>query len=91
MIDRDMGPASDALGETGVRPRPRPLGADLVPSREVVASGEAVVVIGGGGQQDKERGDHQVTKRFLPLNLPEEIHGVAKRRPPSSPKCLAPL
>ena len=40
----------------------------------------------GGGQQDKERGDHQVTKHFLPVNLPEKVHWVAKRRPPSSPK-----
>ena len=37
----------------------------------------------GGSQQDKKRGDHQVTKHFLPVNLPEKVHGVAKRRPPS--------
>jgi len=27
-----------------------------------------------GGQQDKERGDGQVTKHFLYVNMPENIH-----------------
>src|SRR4029079_16438053 len=38
----------------------------------------------GGVQQDKERSDDQATNHFLPVNLPETAHWVAKRRPPSS-------
>jgi len=37
----------------------------------------------GGVQQHKERSDHQATKHFPRVNLPEKVHGVAKRRPPS--------
>jgi hypothetical protein len=40
----------------------------------------------GGVQQHKERSDHQATKHFPRVNLPEKVHGVAKRRPPSRHK-----
>jgi hypothetical protein len=38
----------------------------------------------GGGQQDKERRDGQVTKHFLKVNVPENVHGVANGNPRQS-------
>ena len=39
----------------------------------------------GGGQQDKERGDGQVTKHFLQVDVPENVHWGRKTAAPSSP------
>ena len=42
----------------------------------------------GGGKKDKERGDGQVTKHFLKVDVPEKVHWVAIGDPPPSPKTL---
>jgi len=36
----------------------------------------------GDGQQDKDRGDGQVTKHFLQVNVPEKVHWGRKNGGP---------
>jgi hypothetical protein len=43
----------------------------------------------GGGQQDKERGDGQVTKHFRQVDVPEKVHWGRKTAAPSSSSIIA--